>query len=297
MIAGMRNTGGMVMVKRASAWSLLLLVACGAEVAGPAAALRESVAGLHKAKINGNSIWLDGEPGRVIYRSSGDLNGDGHREMVCTAIFGDDPDGVLLVLEATRSGNRLMCVGQTFVGIPKADVTDINGDRKMEIVVRGWTADGHRRCVIYRLRGPRLAQIAQLDDTRFRDLNGDGVPEALSKGWVSFGFVGDHWLTIYKWNGQGYTDVSPRFPREYDAVIRDLKKTIHDLRYTKAHGHEFDPGSCPEMFGDLYYHLGWAYEYRGLPDKAKMQYAIAYRLNPDYDTTDAFRRTWKKHNP
>jgi tetratricopeptide (TPR) repeat protein len=43
----------------------------------------------------------------------------------------------------------------------------------------------------------------------------------------------------------------------------------------------------------MYYYLGLAYEYHGEPEKAKIQYAIAYRLTPDADEVQrAFRRTW-----
>ena len=150
-------------------------------------------------------------------------------------------------------------------------------------------------CDIYVLKRGRLVQIGDFWDTRFRDLTGDGVPEILSTSPVSFMFSGDHWLTIYKWNGRGYTDVSRRFPKQYDAVIRDLKHTIYQLRYTKAYGTKSDPSTNKELFADFYYYLGKAYEYRGLPEKAKAQYAIAYRLQPDdEEKVKAFRRMWRK---
>ena len=120
------------------------------------------------------------------------------------------------------------------------------------------------------------------------------MPEILSISPISFMFVGDHWLTIYKWNGQAWTDVSRRFPKQYNAVIRDLRRTIHQMRYTRAYGQLFDPSEAPDIFADLYCYLGKAYEYRGLPTKAREQYAIAYRLDPsDDEVVSAFKRTWQ----
>ena len=150
-------------------------------------------------------------------------------------------------------------------------------------------------CSIYVLKNGNLESIGDFGKTHFRDLDSDGVPEVLSVGLVSFGFVGDHWLTIHKWNGHGYTDVSKRFPREYDPVICDLRREIHLLRYTNYHGNHFTPASYPDLFADMYYALGKAYEYRGFPDKARVQYGIAYRLNPENeDVANAFHHFFRR---
>lgn len=249
----------------------------------------------HSLRVSGNRFLLDGERGQILYKSSGDLDGDGRKEMAFLAWTYDERFGGIVV--AKQVAGKWQVVTTEPIGIHKArvDITDVNGDGKLEVVGRAMSGDGHMYCCIYVLKHGRLVQIGDFWDTRFRDLTGDGVPEVLSTSAMSFMFAGDHWLTIYKWNGHGYTDVSRRFPKQYDAVIRDLKKTIYELRYTKAYGSKHDPVKDSDLFADFYYCLGKAYEYRGLPDKAKTQYAIAYRLQPDdEEKAKAFRRIWKK---
>jgi hypothetical protein len=237
-----------------------------------------SASAAHSLKIHGNRITLDGKRVTIIYRACGDLDGDGKRETVMSACTREWDQCWIVV--ARRVGGRWRLVTQEEAACYlRTDVTDVNGDGKLEIVARTLSGDGHGLCTIYRLDKGRLVELGHFSATKFRDLDGDGIPEVLSVSPVSFMFVGDHWLTIYKWNGQGYTEVSRRFPRMYDRVIRDLRRVTHDLQFTKDYGSKSNPHDDPELFADLYYYLGKAFEYRGLPAKAKIQYAIAHRLD------------------
>lgn len=254
-------------------------------------ALATPASAAHNLAISGNRITLDGKRGQVLYRDRGDLDGDRRNETVFAMLPYDNPFTVIVVARRAH-GWQLVATHEVGYYSLRTDVTDVNGDGKAEIVARGMSGDGHGWCDIYALRQGDLVQLGDFSDTKLRDLSGDGIPEVLSVSMVSFGFVGDHWLTIYKWNGQGYTDVSRRFPQMYDRVIRDLRRVIHNLQFTKDYGFKGNPRDDPELFADLYYYLGKAFEYRGLPDKARMQYAIAYGLDPkDDDIVSAFRRT------
>lgn len=245
-------------------------------------------------KIKGNHIQFDGVRGRIIYRDSGDLNGDGRLETVMEVLQSNNYELRILVGRYARGAWKLVGSDYSFYSCARADVTDINGDHKLEIVERGMTGDGHWRCIIRRLQRGRLITIGEFGDTKFRDLSGDGVPEVLSLEIVGAACLGDHWLSVYKWNGHGYTEVGRRYPWLYDKVIKDLKRVIYERRYTTAYGSHSSPSEDPVDFSSLYYYLGKAYEYRGLPDKARIQYAIAYRLYPtDEMVANAFRRTWK----
>ena len=252
--------------------------------------------GARTLDIRGNRLILDGRRGLILYRSSGDLDGDGVRETVFAGWTYDEKFCGIMVARPVHRGWRLIATAGTPTCQLHADVTDINGDRKLEIVVRSISGDGHGLCSIFVLDRSRLREIGFFDATRFRDLDGDGAQEVLSRRMVSFGFIGDHWLTIWKWNGRGYTDVSLRFPRQYDSVIEDLQRVIREIQYTTRYGSKHSPESNPDMFADLYHYLGKAYEYRRLPEKARQQYAIAYRLDPaDFEKRNAaaFHRTWK----
>lgn len=239
----------------------------------------------HILTIRGNCITLDGRRGQILYRASGDLNGDRRTETVFAMLPHDKPFTLIIVARRVSHGWQLIATHDVGYYSLRTDVTDVNGDGRAEIVARGISGDGHGWCNIYALRRGGLVRLGNFSDTKLRDLTGDGVPEVLSLSMVSFGFVGDHWLTIYKWNGRGYTDVSRRFPRAYDSVIRDLKRTMHDLRFTNTYGSKHNPRHDTELFSDLYYSLGKAYEYRGFSAKAQAQYAIARRLNPSGNWT------------
>jgi len=251
-------------------------------------------ASAHTLEVRGSCIVLDGKSGAVQYRAAGDLDGDGKPETVFSTRLGGDWASTIVVARQTGSGWKY--VAEEWGGCDeRISVTDINGDGRLELIERGMSGDGHGICSVMVFREGRLREVGRFGQTRFRDLNGDHIPEVLSVDWISFGFVGDHWLTIYKWNGQGYADVSRRFPREYDRVIRDIRREIYLLRYTRCHGSSHQPSSDPELFADMYYYLGKAYEYRGLLDKARAQCAIAYRLQPgDEEIAADFRRMWKK---
>jgi len=252
----------------------------------------------HSLSIRGNRITLDGKRGQILYRDCGDLNGDRHTETAFAMRPYDESFTVIVVARRVPHGWQLIATHEVGYYSLRTDVTDANGDGRAEIVARGMSGDGHGWCDIYTLRQGDLVEIGNFSDTRLRDLTGDGIPEVLSISMVSAGFIGDHWLTIYKWNGQGYTDVSRRFPHMYDPVIRDLRQVMHALQFTKDYGFKSSPHQAPELFADLYYYLGKAYEYRGLPAKARTQYAIAYRLDPkDDDAATAFRRTNVNHKP
>ena len=257
-----------------------------------AAALAATASPTHKLAISGNRITLDGKRGQILYRDSGDLNGDRQIETVFAMLPYDGPFTVIVVARPKAHGWQLVATHDVGYYSLRTDVTDVNGDGRAEIVARGISGDGHGWCAIYALRQGELVELGNFSDTKLRDLTGDGIPEVLSVSPVSFMFVGDHWLTIYKWNGQSYTDVSRRFPRMYDRVIRDLRQVMHDLQFTRDYGSKSNPRDDPELFADLYYYLGKAFEYRGYPDKARVQYAIAYRLDPqDDEVAAAFRRT------
>lgn len=246
-------------------------------------------------EIDGNRVVLDGHRGKVLYRGSGDLEGDGASETVFAVQIYKPWSPLIVAARRTVKGWKVIATEDGGLDEWRVDVTDVNGDGKAEIISRGLSGDGHGVCTVDALRHGRIVNIGRFWETRFRDLDGDRVPEVLSISPVSFMFVGDHWLTIYKWNGQNWTDVSPRFPRAYDAVIRDLRLEIHRIRYTDYHGHPFSLEDHPDIFADLYYYLGKAYEHRGLPQKAREQYAIAYRLDPsDSCVVAAFKRTWRR---
>lgn len=245
----------------------------------------------HSLRINGNRITVDGKRGQILYRDCGDLIGDGHIDTVFSMLPYDQPFTTIVVGRRQTRGWQLAATHEIGYYSLRTDVTDANGDGKAEIVARGISGDGHGWCDIYALRRGDLFRLGSFSDTKLRDLTGDGVPEVLSVSMVSAGFVGDHWLTIYKWNGQGYTDVSRRFPSQYDRVIRDLRHVMHDLQFTRDYGSKINAHDSPEIFADLYYYLGKAYEYRGLAAKAWTQYGIAYRLRPNADTSAAIRRT------
>ena len=247
-------------------------------------------------KVGRNVLWLDGKRADILFRDSGDLDGDRRRESVFAIYpYRGSCAGIVVGRHIGRTWRFTASTDSGCSAELRTDVTDVNGDGREDIIARYYTGDGQRRCDIYALKRGSLVELGHFDDTLFCDLTGDGVPEALSLSAMSFMFAGDHWLTIYKWNGRGYTDVSRRFPKQYDAVIRDLKRTLYRLRYTNAYGTKNDPASDPELFSDFYYYLGKAYEYRGLPDKARIQYAIAYRLKPDdEEKAKAFRRMWGK---
>lgn len=248
----------------------------------------------HTLSINGNRIYLDGRRGEILYRSDGDLDQDAKREVVLVAIVPQHPYGAIVVARPHNGGYLVISSQDIGSYVARADITDINGDGRLEIIERYCSGDGHPICEVYVLRANRLVQMGDFHATRFVDLTGDGVPEVLSTSAMSFMFAGDHWLTIYKWNGKGYTDVSRRFPKQYDRVIRDLKHTIYQLRYTRRFGDRFDISKYSQLFADFYYYLGKAYEYRRMPQEAKIQYAIAYRLQPDdEEKAAAFRRVYR----
>jgi len=250
----------------------------------------------HTLVVSGNRIVLDRHKVELLYRSSGDLDGDGKAETVFSIeqwSAMDFPKAVFVVARAQRGKWHVIASDEYGECDLRADVTDVNGDHRAEIVARSTSGDGHGIAEILALRRGKLVTLGGFGLTRLRDLNGDGIPEVLSLEWTVFGFVGDHWLTIHKWNGEGYTDVSARFPKQYGPVIKDLRREIYLLRYTHYHGSRSDPSHDPELFSGMYYYLGLAYEYHREPAKAKMQYAIAYRLKPDdEDVQRAFRRTW-----
>lgn len=258
----------------------------------------------HVLCIRRNAAVLDGKRCEVNYRSYGDLDGDGRVETVFSVAW-QGPYGCnqrLVLAKPNSRGWRVLATDDWSGGDHlRGDVTDVNGDGRAEIVARAVSGDGHGVCSILALRKGKLVDLHNTDDfetrfwnTKLRDLDGDGIPEVLSVGPISFMFVGDHWLTIFKWNGSGYTEVSRRFPREYDRVIKDLKQVRHDLQFTKSYGTKSTPQSNPQLFSDIYYYLGRAYEYRNRRQDARQDYAIACRLDPtDERRTNAFRRTWK----
>ena len=189
---------------------------------------------------------LDGRKGEVLYRSSGDLDGDGKAETVFAMSPSYREYNGTIVVARKNHGRWHVIATEEYGGFDlRADTTDVNDDRRAEIVARGISGDGHGMAEILALRKGKLATLGAFGLTRLRDLNGDGIPEVLSVSWISFGFVGDHWLTIYKWNGEGYTDVSRRFPEAYGPVVRDIRREIYLLRYTNYHGDKFNPSMTP----------------------------------------------------
>lgn len=253
-----------------------------------------SAIGAPKLSIVGKSIILDGRRGQILYSDSGDLNGDGIAETVFAMLPQDSPFTLIVVSNNVHGKFKLLTTHESGYYSLKADVTDVNGDGRDEIVARGISGDGHWWCEIFKLQGNKLASLGWFFNTRLRDLTGDGIPELLSLNPIGAMSLGDHWLIIYKWNGHGYTDVSRRFPCMYDAVIKDLRKTLFQRQYTNTFGSRYSPSEDPGGFADIYFYLGQAYEYRGLIDKAREQYAIAYRLNSEDDgIKEAFKRTWK----
>jgi len=255
-------------------------------------------------RIRGNSVTLGSSPGRLVYKSTGDLDGDGRTETVFSVELGDCAF-YTVVTRANRSGWSIISLEKSGYTFSRADVADVNGDGRLEVIERTMSGDGHYICSIYNLAGNRLVEkLPENGDifglTKFRDIDHDKKLEVLSITPPSFMFLGDFWLTIYKWNGSGYVDVSKRFPAQYDRVIANIRQIIHDLQYTNDFGSRHKPNDDPELFGELYGLLGRAYEYRQQPEKARIQYAIAYRLYPDDDEiANAFRRYWvnaKKKN-
>lgn len=237
----------------------------------------------HTLSVSGNRIVLDGRKGQVLYRSSGDLDGDGKAETVFSMSPSDDRSSPIIVAaKLERLRWRVIVTREDGCYDLRADVTDVNGDGRAEIVARGVSGDGHGWCNILALRNGRLAGLGSFHATVLRDLNHDGVPEILSTEAIATMCLGDQWLTIYKWDGRAFVDVSRRFPKAYHYVIRHISHIIKD-----------NQDAVPSDVASLYYYLGLAYEYAGQPTKAKIQYAIAYRLTPDADAVQqAFRRTW-----
>lgn len=249
-------------------------------------------------RITGNSVVLDGKRGAILRKASADLDRDGRIEYVFALWLYDESFGGYIV--ARPGGGVWRVVAKEYAGIDRMQmsVSDVNGDQRPEIIWRAMSGDGHMYCFIDVLAHGRIKSIGDFNDTKFRDLDGDGVPEVLSVEMVSAGFVGDHWLTIYKWTWHGYVDVSRRFPGAYRAVIRDLRDTIYQMRYTRDYGHTHSPKESPEVFSDLYYYLGKAHEFNRHPERARMPYAIAYRLQPDDgEKAAAFRRAWGIKKP
>lgn len=238
--------------------------------------------GTPQLKVSSNRISVGKIRGDVAFRETGDLNGDGKIETVFTMRMNWSCCNYMIVVgRKTTTGWQTIASEEPGGCDMRTDVTDVNGDGKDEVVVRGWSGDGHGLCYVYASRNGKLISLAPLGNfnaTRFLDLSGDGIPEVLSVSMISFGFIGDHWLTIYKWNGKGYTDVSRRFPRAYDDVIRDLKRLMHDLEFTKRFGDKITAKDDPEIFADIHFYLGKAYEYRGFPQKAKKEYTVAKKL-------------------
>jgi|GEM_PF-2922356 len=248
-------------------------------------------------RIKGNYVALGNRPGRLAYKSAGDLNGDGRTETVYSVMLGCAAF-YTVVAHQVQHGWSIISIESSGYGFSRADVADVNGDGKLEVVVRSMSGDGHDICFIYILKERKLVNIGQnYNDffglTRFADIDHDGKLEVLSITDPAFGFQGDFWLTIYKWNGAHYVDVSDRFPTQYDKVITRIRKMIYRSQYTNYYGHPENPDHNP-AFGALYYQLGRAYELRRQPNEARVQYAIAYRLDPNTDwIADAFRRTWR----
>lgn len=248
-------------------------------------------------RVAKNAVMLGGKPGRLMYKAVGDLDRDGKKETVfsvmlgCTALY-------TVIARPTNSECRIIAIEQSGYGFSRADVADVNSDGRQDMIVRTASGDGHDICFVYDLIRGKLVEISPEDSgpfglTRFADIDHDGKLEVLSITDPTFAFLGDFWLTIWKWNGTRYIDVSDRFPAQYDRVISGIRQMIYRLHYTNYYGHPDSPNDNP-VFGDLYYYLGRAYELRQQPGKARIQYAIAYRLYPDADwIVDAFRRTWK----
>jgi len=57
----------------------------------------------HTLRVKGNRIYLDGKRGQILYKSSGDLDGDGRREVVLLAWTYDERFGGIIVAKQTAS--------------------------------------------------------------------------------------------------------------------------------------------------------------------------------------------------
>ena len=251
----------------------------------------------HDMHIKKSVVTIDGKPGHIVYKSSGDLDFDGRRKTVFSVML-DTGEFETVIARPARSGWMPITIEPSASCFSKADVADVNGDGRPEVIVRTMSGDGHNICFIYHLDAGRLVSILPKVDhfglTRFADIDHDRKIEVLSLTDPSFGFLGDFWLTIYKWDGKRYVDVTQRYPEQYDKVIRRIRRIIYDLQDTNCYGPPQKPDHNP-VFGDLYFNLGRAYEFRRQPIKARAQYAIAYRLYPDAEwIANAFRRTCKQ---
>lgn len=94
-------------------------------------------------KVSGNRAVVDGQRGQILYRDTGDLDGDGARETVFAVLRYSDPCPLIVVARRTSTGWNVIATTEDGYYELRTDVTDVNGDGREEIVARGTSGDGH----------------------------------------------------------------------------------------------------------------------------------------------------------